>query len=100
MVLGVSCSHRKQISEDSIYEFIAKSHREIHRHLEHLISQLNDDEGKKVTWQPDLSTDIAVWQHNKDKAIGLIFQQLHLIQQVLPELEDLTSQLAKIAIKK
>ena len=87
-------AHRTQIENDVTHQLVLQSHRVIHRHLDALYNQLNDQTVEcdiDDIDDPALESRLAEWRDEDDSSARMVLQQLYLIYRMLPELHSLAS---------
>lgn len=93
-------AHRMQMDDDSIHELVSKAHRGIHEELDCLVANLD---GTSPSEQPNLEASLGKhlerWREEESSSARMVLQQLHLIYRMLPEMHQLTNELAAKALK-
>lgn len=94
-------ANRIQITDDEIGQFVTQTHQDIHQRLEYMIEVLSGNSDVKA---PDSYTSsdeqLAFWRKTTHSEAQMVLQQLNLIQCIMPEMQNLTEQIATIALQK
>lgn len=94
-------AHRQNINDAQIHELILKAHREIHAQLALLSQKLTtmpaqaDSQGDDALMQTNdaLAQSLALWRDHQNPVARLVIQQLYLVYQMLPEMQQLAEQI-------
>lgn len=90
-------AHRTRLQDETIHQLVLDSHRAIHKHLEILHKQLNDqceECDTSVIEETDIEKRLSEWRDEDESSARLVLQQLHLIYRMLPELHSLAAKFA------
>ncbi|CCO47935.1 putative Integral membrane protein, YccS [Vibrio nigripulchritudo SOn1] len=90
-------AHRTRLEDETIHQLVLDSHRAIHKHLEILHQQLNDqceDCDLSTIAETDIEKRLSEWREEDESSARLVLQQLHLVYRMLPELHSLASKFA------
>ncbi len=94
-------ANRTHIANNKIHHFVNSTHQDIHQSLEYMIKVLSGEPNinppkPDETWHEQLEC----WRKTNQPDALMVLQQLHLIQRIMPEMQILTEQIAKIALQK
>ncbi|MDA0148378.1 YccS family putative transporter [Vibrio sp. LaRot3] len=90
-------AHRTRIADEDIHQLVLDAHRVIHRHLDVLFAQLNQQCDQCDTSDiddPALEKRLSEWRDEDDSSARMVLQQLYLIYRMLPEFHSLASKFA------
>lgn len=90
-------AHRTRIADEDIHQLVLDAHRVIHRHLDVLFAQLNqqcDECDTSDIDDPALEKRLSEWRDEDDSSARMVLQQLYLIYRMLPEFHSLASKFA------
>ncbi|WP_260261896.1 YccS family putative transporter [Vibrio intestinalis] len=90
-------AHRTRIADEDIHQLVLDAHRVIHRHLDVLFAQLNqqcDECDTSDIDNPALEKRLSEWREEDDSSARMVLQQLYLIYRMLPEFHSLASKFA------
>ncbi len=97
-------AHRQRVNDDKVHKVMLDAHQLLRGQLQELSNKLNPKEVTRVAPRPiqeqNVQNTLSEWPDSKDITVKLIIQQLHLINQIVPELLALADNLNTPPAKK
>lgn len=90
-------AHRTIIDDEVTHQLIVDAHHDIHKHLKILYGQLSNYSAEcdfSSLDRYEIKARLEEWREDGEESVRMVFQQLHLIYIMLPELHTLASKFA------